>query len=35
MNAKSAKVVITGGASGLGLAVVNEFFYNIKQRLQY
>ena len=25
MNAKSAKVVITGGASGLGLAVVNEF----------
>lgn len=25
MNAKSAKVVVTGGASGLGLAVVNEF----------
>ena len=25
MNAKFAKVVVTGGASGLGLAVVNEF----------
>ncbi len=25
MNTKSAKVVVTGGASGLGLAVVNEF----------
>lgn len=25
MNAKSAKVIVTGGASGLGLAVVNKF----------